>query len=238
MRTHRKRSLPKILALALAAASSGVAEVPDADNTASSAQPTEGWITVDIPQVDGSVMIPTDWNRPTSDQALAGIEYLKLNSDEERAEQEMGSLAIGRKRVWITRDPEPSPNFNPSFDIAWEEAPATMGKIPAEARGPTLAQAMASNILPALKEKSIGFVLLEGPKPMKDGAWATFKVGTELKDGRTVESLVRFNIFLSGDKLVMVTLALPVDKDEAEKVTPVLWEIFKSLKLGNITIGQ
>lgn len=192
----------------------------------------EGWITVEIPQLGGSFRMPGGWHRPTSEEALQSLDHIAYDTEAERGQAEMVALAIGRMRVWVTRDPEPSPEFNPGMDIMWNDAGAALGQVPPAQRGFALAKFMSEALIPQIKENDDKFRLLEGPKPMQDVAWATFIKGQRLKSGDTVEAVVRLNLMMTGDKLAAVSLLLPTERAAAEKVNPVIWDMFKSLKLG------
>lgn len=190
------------------------------------------WVTVEIPQLGGSIKMPSDWHRPTSEQAMQSLDHLAFSSEDERGRAEMSALSVGRMRLWITRDPEPNPNFNPGVDILWNAAPATLEQVPPECRGEALTKFMAMALIPQIKGQDDKFRLLEGPKPLKNGAWATFVKGQKLKNGETVEAVVRLILMMADNKLVIVSLLLPVERHEAEKIYPVVWEMFKSLKIG------
>jgi hypothetical protein len=211
---------------------SGLSEaVPTEGNQGKSDEQGE-WITVDIPQIKGSIKIPKGWHKPSAEQALQATGFINFSSDDDRATAEMAALSIGRMSILVTQNPEPTESPNPSVIIGWGPTPLVFEQMPLEARSEGLSRFLSAVVLPALKSKDQGFQLLEGPKAIDDegsGAWVTFRSSTRLKSGGTNEAIVRLYTLPARDHIITVQITTPVDREKSEEVLHDLWAIFESL---------
>lgn len=190
------------------------------------------WVTVEIPQIKGSIKIPSDWNRPTADQVLQAVDFVEYPTEADKMDAEMSALSIGRMTFLVTKYAEPLDGLNPGLSLTWESMPLVFEQVPLEARSQGLARVLSTVVMPQLKAKDKGFQLLEGPKTINDeggGAWVTFRSTHTLKSGGTTEAIVRLYILPARDHIITAQITTPSDREQAEEVLPALWAIFESL---------
>lgn len=192
----------------------------------------DGWTTVSIPQIKGSISIPNGWHQPTSQELVQSLDLVDFPDDGDRAAAEMGALSIGRVSFLVTKNPEPTENLNPGVSVSWSPIPMAFVQIPLEARSEALARVLSTEIIPEMKSTDKGFQLLEGPKTINDegaGAWVTFRSTTPLKSGKTNEGIVRLYVLPAKDHLITAIISAPADREKGEEILPDLWAIFESL---------
>jgi hypothetical protein len=196
---------------------------------------------VEIPEIGGSVNVPSSWSIVTFFEAKQSVEKTQYINQEAKELALASAQSIGAQSFKVAKYVEPYFGLNYSLSIAWSPISnlSEFNNIPLEARSGIAAKVLDSQILPKIKSLSRDFQVVEAPTPIDatgSGAWVTYKekVTKESQDASLDATLTtRLYLLPKQNYFVLVTLSFPeTDEQTTSKISKdILGEMLRSFQI-------
>jgi len=201
--------------------------------------------TLALPEIGGSIQIPTSWSIWTITEARAAVEKTLYPSQDAKAIALQAAGNTGSNNVRVSRYIEPYQGINPTLTIAWTPlGNADISKVPVKAQSEVCARMLKNTIIPQLTKFSKDIQIVEEPTPIDakgTGAWVTIKESITLTQApeKPLELLTRIYLLLSPKNFVLVTVSFSnKDDKEAGINKEILGTIMKSLSFQTSSPAQ
>lgn len=200
---------------------------------------------MDIPEIGGSINMPSSWSIVTPTDAKLGTENTVYLNEEAKDLAAKTAENIGRQSFKIAKDKEPSKGLNYTLTIAWSPItdPTQVNSVPLEARSEVSSRMLTKKFIPKIKELSRDFSIIEGPTQIDtkgSGSWVTYQeklIKTEGESGIELEGtlVTRLYLLTKPNYFIIVTLSFPEkDNPKTAKINKdILGEMLKSFQIQN-----
>jgi len=172
---------------------------------------------LDLPEVGGTLKLPSHWHVLTPAQAAEAIEMVEFASPKVEAYARTLIEGLGKSTMSISKFPEPYvEGVNPTLAVSWAPMPPEFDALPAEQRSPLLAKVLSDMVAPGLKDVlgQDGFTLVEAPVAFApgarhQGAWMTYRSPMKLKNGLSLNPTCRTFLLFGNGYVITVSMTLP-----------------------------